>query len=521
MAWQDVLPLSVTRIDAEQERELRLAAQARAGADWALAALVARYQPPVTRYLTRLTGDADLARTLAEHIFLRMDRRLRGPHGGHQLRLWLLRSCTEAGLDAVRRPRRAAPARLESPQTAGLLAGRVGEGAAGRLRAGWEAIAEATGTTRRQVRKLIWSTHPEDGAAARMAREHDTSSAPEDEPFLSQDPLEALRFRLMRAVLAELPYGDAQCLALHLVAGLNQAEVARALGITQSATRRRIVHGLQLFSQRYEAAAASLGLPVEPAIEDAGAISIAVEPGRDVIVPAGELPTFVQREDAGAEAIWSGAYSEQDLRTRVTPTPEGPLVAMSYEGPTDLTDLPIVVDAVVESSVAEAQHVAETVPVFMSPVVEDRMIAVEPEVLRAATETLLTLEATSPAVAGEALAGDVGPVAEARVVPVLTASVVLASEGASRVIEAATASVVSGSAETSEEAPLRQARLVPVLTPGSQQAAASATLRALVQNGALGAFGAPNGPTVPLPGREGRRAALSMILPAETHPEAG
>src|SRR5215831_19945144 len=102
MAWQDVLPLTVTRIDAEQEREMRLVVQARAGADWALAALVARYQPPVTRYLTRLTGDADIARALAEHIFLRMDRRLRGPHGGHQLRLWLLRACTEAGLEAVR-----------------------------------------------------------------------------------------------------------------------------------------------------------------------------------------------------------------------------------------------------------------------------------------------------------------------------------------------------------------------------------------------------------------------------------
>ncbi|HZC78001.1 MAG TPA: hypothetical protein VE258_09650, partial [Ktedonobacterales bacterium] len=101
MAWQDGFPLSASRMDAEQERELRLVAQARAGAEWALAALIARYQPPVTRYLTRLTGDPERSRVLAEAIFVRMARRLRGPQGGQHLRLWLLRACTEVGLDAL------------------------------------------------------------------------------------------------------------------------------------------------------------------------------------------------------------------------------------------------------------------------------------------------------------------------------------------------------------------------------------------------------------------------------------
>ena len=51
MAWQDMSPFPTPRMDAEEEREMRLAAQARAGAEWALAALIARYQPPVLRYL--------------------------------------------------------------------------------------------------------------------------------------------------------------------------------------------------------------------------------------------------------------------------------------------------------------------------------------------------------------------------------------------------------------------------------------------------------------------------------------
>jgi RNA polymerase sigma factor (sigma-70 family) len=221
------------RLDAEQERELRLISQARAGADWALAALVARYQPMVVRYLTRLVGDAERARDLAEEVFLRMERRLRGPHGGEYLRLWLLRACTETGLDALRRPRRGASSpRLDvAGSPARLLSERVGSSAQ-RLRTGFGKLAERTSATSRQMRHLIWAndlpeaTSPPDtafGAAAPV-----TSAPPPEETL---DPRAALRHQMVRAVLAEIPYGDAQCVALHLVAGLYQAEVAQALGI--------------------------------------------------------------------------------------------------------------------------------------------------------------------------------------------------------------------------------------------------------------------------------------------------
>ncbi|MFI5274961.1 MAG: hypothetical protein ACHQ4H_18170, partial [Ktedonobacterales bacterium] len=61
------------------------------------------------RYLIRLTGDQEHAHALAEQIFVRMARRLRGPHRGEHLRLWLLRTCTEVGLDVLRRPAGAGP----------------------------------------------------------------------------------------------------------------------------------------------------------------------------------------------------------------------------------------------------------------------------------------------------------------------------------------------------------------------------------------------------------------------------
>ena len=271
MAWQDAFSPAVPGLDPEQEREARLIAQARSGADWALSALIARYQPPVIRYLTRLTGNPALARALSERIFLRMERRLHGPQGGRQLRLWLLRASTDSGLESLRNPRRKPPARLPPPRPVALLAERAGAAQpVRRFMKGLGRLAEVTSSTRRQVRQLIWSESAAADESGIRRRPGDDASAdysggpdPLDDELDALDPREALRHRLVRAVLAELPYGDAQCLALHLVAGLNQAEVAAALGITPSAARKHVVIGLQMFASRYEAALANLGVPRE------------------------------------------------------------------------------------------------------------------------------------------------------------------------------------------------------------------------------------------------------------------
>jgi RNA polymerase sigma factor (sigma-70 family) len=272
MVWQEAFPpTGGPAFDAESERERRLAAQARAGAEWALTALIARYQPTVVRYLTRLCGDQARARQLAQRIFQRMERRLHGPHGADNLRLWLLRACTEAGLDALRRPR-SAPARLGGASVAGLLTEQTGKESAGLLHGGLRRLRQATGGVGRQARPLVWAEEPLTQAASGDASHAASTIGSEshmDETLDRLDPRDALRHRLVRMTLAELPYGDAQCLALHLVAGLNQAEVAKSLGITNSAARKRIVHGLALFSEHYSQAVQSLGLPVELGFGDA------------------------------------------------------------------------------------------------------------------------------------------------------------------------------------------------------------------------------------------------------------
>jgi DNA-directed RNA polymerase specialized sigma24 family protein len=311
MAWQDMFAGSTPRINAEYEQELHLADQARMGADWALGALIARYQPTVSRYLTRLTGNSTRARLLSEQIFLRMERRLHGPHGGQHLRLWLLRASTEAGLDDLRKPHHTVPrVQLESSSARprALLpelpdSGYEDEPASTPHHTDSRKIigpSDRRGTTRRQLRQLIWSPWSDSPTASadESSSSSSSSSAATDTQYQKRargrrgskasssrsggqqwddaeetevpvdeedilPPREVLRYRMIRAVLAEMPYGDAQCLALHLIANLNQAEVSRALGITASATRKRIVSGLQLFAQRYEAASASLGISLD------------------------------------------------------------------------------------------------------------------------------------------------------------------------------------------------------------------------------------------------------------------
>ncbi len=287
MVWQESFsPTGGPSFDSERERERRLAMQARAGADWALTALVARYQPTVVRYLTRLTGNQDHATALAERIFQRMERRLHGPQGADNLRLWLLRASTEAGLDALRKPNGAPIPRLAGSTVAGLLGQETSASASSFLQQGLRRLRNVGHATDRQARPLVWNT-PEPDYSPTQAK----TDSPIDEELDRLDPREALRHRLVRVTLAELPYGDAQCLALHLVAGLNQAEVAKALGITNSAARKRMVHGLALFSDRYTTAVQSLGLPSELGYGEAAARTPVAE--ADLIAPLPHEPVVV------------------------------------------------------------------------------------------------------------------------------------------------------------------------------------------------------------------------------------
>jgi RNA polymerase sigma factor (sigma-70 family) len=246
--WRrDLGPLTPT-LDPEQEREQRLMAQARSGALWALDALVARYQSTLTRYLTRLTGDKERAAALTEDVLVRMERRLYIPRPVIDLRLWLLRAATDAGLDVLRRPQKQPPRLTTASGPIGLLLEGREATPTQRLRLTLSRLAQPRGARERQSR-------PRPPLSETAVEEQS-----DPEPV---DPREAFRRRLVRAVLAELPMEDARCVALHLVAGLNQVEVARTLAMPPSRARARIVEGLAIFGRQYKAALNTLGIPRE------------------------------------------------------------------------------------------------------------------------------------------------------------------------------------------------------------------------------------------------------------------
>jgi DNA-directed RNA polymerase specialized sigma24 family protein len=305
--WQsEWMPPAASR-SAEHEREQRLLAQARAGFDWALAAFETRYQPLVARYLAQLTGNPERSRALAEEVFVRMERRLYGPEGLAHARVWLLRATTDTGLAYLRDWRAARPVQMPAgraptgqleprPATAPTLTRRDALARLGR-----QAHSESGASTPRPMLptlpRAMTSALPSalTGAASQTASEHGHNTArPQGRPEsqanggrqpigadearavqYATDPRETLRHRLVRAVLAELPEDDARCLALHLVAGLNQSDVAYTMGLAPAVAREHIIRGVQIFAVRYDDALDALGMP-------AGALDTATAAERTV-----------------------------------------------------------------------------------------------------------------------------------------------------------------------------------------------------------------------------------------------
>jgi RNA polymerase sigma factor (sigma-70 family) len=246
--WKRDLGPLIPTLDPEQEREQRLMAQARSGAIWALDALVARYQATLIRYLTRLMGDHARAEALTEETLVRMERRLYIPRPIPSLRLWLLRAATDAGLDTLRHPYKRPPRLAAASGHAALLPEAREATPTQKLRTTLSRLTQPRGARERQSRPRpsVWEAATEEQQDAEAV-----------------DPREAFRRRLVRAVLAELPMEDARCVALHLVAGLNQVEVARTLAMPPSRARARIVAGLAIFGRQYQAALDTLGIPRE------------------------------------------------------------------------------------------------------------------------------------------------------------------------------------------------------------------------------------------------------------------
>jgi hypothetical protein len=264
---------------------------------------------------------------------------------------------------------------------------------------------------------------------------------------------------------------------------------------------------------------------------------VAVEPALDPSPAAPSQPTQPTPiwhgayagpgEDVGLsslpdELLTTGLLSDQPgLDVGGEPvTPDMPVVPMTA------LMTPVVVEAVTGGTAEKPETIVDAGPLAAMPTFEDRMVMVAPESPPDTIELALSVECVSPLVEAAAPAGTRdSEVPTARLVPVLTPGTYGALDAFADVPGVETSSTDSVvDVEPASETPTTGARLVPVLTPGTTDSSTERTdtmLRAIVLDGGLGAFGAASGPTVPLPGREVKRAALTMAAPEEEQPRAG
>jgi RNA polymerase sigma-70 factor (ECF subfamily) len=162
----------------------------RTGATDAFGEIVEHYQAPIVRYLSRLTGDAEVARDLAQDTFVQAYRGILKTRSELHFKAWLYRIARNNALQYHRRRR--------------LLS----------------------------FVPFMGSESPE------MV---DTSTSPDAVPE---------RMTIQEALLA-VPIQRRECLVLHFVEGLKYREIAAIVDTTEEAVRKRVSRGSKEFRAAY------------------------------------------------------------------------------------------------------------------------------------------------------------------------------------------------------------------------------------------------------------------------------
>ena len=168
-----------------------LIAQLREGRTDVFTEIIEEYQYPLIRYLSRLTGDDNLAQDLAQDTFLQAYKNILKTDSELNLKAWLYGIATNNALQYHRRKK-----------IISLIPFEI-------------------------IKKL--------------------------EPYQnlsnSQDPTEKIA---ISDTLVQIPYDKRICLVLHYVEGFRYREIAETLGISEEAVRKRVSRGKQMFKRLYD-----------------------------------------------------------------------------------------------------------------------------------------------------------------------------------------------------------------------------------------------------------------------------
>ena len=308
-------------INPEYEQEARLVEQSRAGSERAFSALLARYQQPVFRLILYLVGDEDEARDLTRIAIKNALLHMPSVPSGYSIRPWLLRVAVLVALDAVRD-------RSESPQ---------------------ELIASLQlPPPQQQVPRIVDADPSEsDTMVLGITRLDALATHPETAIADAWDmlPLDVER-ELIRRLLAGLPEGDAELLALGVVGQVPTRDLAALAGTSQRSVRRRIARALILFQSRYQGVRTE-ALPPAPETKElpqrtsSTITAPLVDAARRGLAEANNL---MKRGIQGVRTGFGSVDAQERLQTlranKVPPagvTPVAPVADMPQE-PLDLAD---------------------------------------------------------------------------------------------------------------------------------------------------------------------------------------
>lgn len=170
--------------------EARAIAQIREGNNNAFDGIMARYETPLLRYLSRLTGDGELAKDLTQKTFLDAYKGILTTGEDLSLKAWLYRIATNNALQIRRR----------NKVLSFIPFSRLGDVITGRLKA---------------------------------------PASPLDEKLAVEE------------ALLRVPTDQRTPMVLHFVEGFRYREIAELLGISEEAVRKRVARGSQLFRSEY------------------------------------------------------------------------------------------------------------------------------------------------------------------------------------------------------------------------------------------------------------------------------
>ena len=163
--------------------EVQILTLAKAGDTNAFAEIINFYQKPILRYLYRLTGDYEMSQDLAQDTFVQAFHGITRLNTDLALKTWLYRIATNNALQYLRR---------------------------------------------KKLFSIILFNHLRNSAIS-------TGESTFDRTFESLAIKEAL---------LKIPQNQRACLVLHYIEGFQYREIARTVGISEEAVRKRVARGL-------------------------------------------------------------------------------------------------------------------------------------------------------------------------------------------------------------------------------------------------------------------------------------